>query len=94
MMNYIRDWKRECQNLLGALFVAIVIGLLFLRRPDSLKGSGAKLALLFLLILRAAFEAIAGIAAFFIDRPVFYRYARISLRNYVSHRTVSLTPIG
>ena len=65
-MNYIRDWDRELQNLIGALFVAIIIGLLFLQRKDSLKGSTAKLGLLFLLILRAAFEAMAGISAFFI----------------------------
>lgn len=75
MTHYIRDWRRELETLIGTLFVAVLTGLLFLKRDDTIRGSTARLALLFLFIIRAAFEAMAGLTAFFIERPVFYRYS-------------------
>ena len=82
-LGYIREWRRELENIIANLFIAIVVGLIFLRLGNSIGESSAKLSMIFFLVLKAAFSAIAGIAQMFVDRPVFYRYAK-SLRSPVS----------
>lgn len=74
-LGYIREWRRELENVISNTLIAIVVGLIFLRMGRSISESSAKLSMLFFLVLKSAFAALAGISQLFVDRPVFYRYA-------------------
>ena len=63
------------ETMIAMLLVAVVTGLLFLERENTISGSTSKLGLLFLLVLRPSFEAVAGLVGLFTERPVLYRYA-------------------
>lgn len=59
-------------------------GLIFLRLGDSITESGAKLGLIFFVVLHSAFGALGGIASLFFERFLFYRCDPVSSLSLLS----------
>lgn len=70
---YLRERRRYTLTALGLLITAMVMGLLFLNRGDSLQDAQIKFGLLFFVVARISLNSLATIAIAFMDRPVFYR---------------------